>query len=111
VLMRWYRKNQLKKKGLRKVVRRLRRDIGSLSTRRPFTVLPIPEGSFKIAESILLQFASSNQIGANDSLHLAIAKCLQLSRPDSTIVTSDQPMKNVCGKEHIVFYDPEENAQ
>jgi len=108
VLMKCYRKGYFKKKGLRKVVKRLRRDAGPLSQTRPFAVLGFPQGSFKRAESILLEYANQNKINANDSLHLAVVLNLQSIFPNITIITSDHAMKNVCEKTNIPSYDPEE---
>lgn len=107
VLMKCYRKGQLKKKGLRNIIKRLRRDTGHNSRGRPFTILAVPDGSFKKAEIILLQYATLYGISANDSLHLAIAQSLSIGCVNFAIVTSDHSMKDVCIRVGIPFYDPE----
>ena len=105
VLKKQQRQGKLKPRVVRQVWNRLRDDVSqSVTTLRPFCELPIPDGCFRQAGSILLEYAGQFQFGANDALHLAIASLL----PDKPIfVTSDQSLKNVCNNIRLLCYDPE----
>ena len=107
VLMKYYRKGYLNKKTIRSVVKRVRRDTGIKSTTRPFTMIAIPNNSFKRAESILIKYASQYNVGSNDVLHLAAVENAQLEFNDVTFVTSDVSLQHVCNKIEILYYDPE----
>lgn len=104
ILMKYRRKGYLKQRTVRKFVRRMRRDIGS----RYFTPVPIREACFRRAERILLEHGHRDSIGSNDGLHLAIVENARLTFRNLTFVTSDRPLKNVCEKIGIPYYDPEE---
>jgi len=71
---------------------------------RQFELVPIPQGTFKLAHEILLNYAKNNDFGSHDALHLAIVK-KQINQ--AIMVTSDEAMKNVCAQVNIPIYDPE----
>ena len=108
VVMKSYRRGIFKRKMVNSIVYRLRRDreFGINDKPRSFQVIPIPEDTFRFAENILFQHAFTFDIGSNDALHLAIVKKLQLDF-SPILVTSDNPMQNVCKRLLISFYDPE----
>ena len=72
MLMEYYRKGLLRRKHVNAIARRLRRDSAVGRTNRPFQVIPVPEGAFREAEGILLQYADRYSFASNDALHLAI---------------------------------------
>jgi predicted nucleic acid-binding protein len=89
------------------IIELLKGDIGENDTIRPFKMIPVPDGFFTLAESILIENADSN-IQTNDALHLAIAKKLESSLESPIVmVTSDNSMKNVCGLMRLESYDSE----
>jgi len=77
---------------------------------RPFKIIPIHEEAFRLAESLLLQYALSLDISSNDALHLAIVEKLQ-SQFSAILVTSDNSMQKVCERLSIPFYDPETDEE
>ena len=105
VLKKQQRQGKLKPRLVRQVWNRLRDDVSqSVTTLRPFCELPMPDGCFRKAESILLEHAGQLSFGANDALHVAIASLI----PDKPIfVTSDQSLKNVCNNIDLPYLDPE----
>lgn len=108
VLMKYVRRGNLKRRVLQRIVKRYRRNIGVDNLKpRPFTIIQVPENSFVLAEKILLQYAGSSNIGSQDALHLAIAAKLQIKTPNITVVTSDNPMKNICNEMGLAIYDVE----
>jgi predicted nucleic acid-binding protein len=106
VLMKSYRQRVLKRKKLNTLVDLLRRNTGVNHTHRPFQLVQLPEDAFRVAENILLQQASTFDIGANDALHLAIVKQLPLT-PSPILVTSDRSMQHIGGRLGVAVYDPE----
>ncbi len=99
-----YRQKHLKKKVVRNMLKHLRKDV--CAPIRPFNIILMPDGLFRLGENILLQYALTFDIGSNDALHLAIVKKLQL-QPSPILVTSDNSMQKVCEQLSIPFYDPE----
>jgi len=91
----------LNQKQAEQVFERLKRDV-----RIFFTVVPLPEGAFHLAENILLRDAVIYSIGSNDALHLAIVQKLS-SQP--ILVTSDGSLQRVCERNQMTFYDPEKD--
>lgn len=110
VLARQARIKQLNKRRLRRIIKRISRDIGTQPSLRPFHLIPFPTLPFKAAETILIQQASRFGIGTNDALHLAIMQDLATAYPDIVLVTSDQSMQNVCNQLRLAFTDPEQSA-
>ncbi|MDM8522297.1 type II toxin-antitoxin system VapC family toxin [Desulfococcaceae bacterium HSG8] len=104
ILMKYRRKRYLKLRTVRRIARRIRRDTAS----HYFTMIPIPEASFRETERILLEHGHQQSIGSNDALHLAIVRNARPIFSDITFVTSDHSLKNVCEKVGIPCYDPEE---
>ncbi len=111
VVMKYQRKKFLKQKDVNKIFKRIRRDAGINTKTRPFEIMPMPDGVFRLAQSILLQHACVFQIGSNDALHLAIIKKLELQLFSIVMVTSDNSMKNVCYRIQTPVYDPENDQQ
>ena len=70
----------------------------------------MPDRSFSLAQSILLQYACTYQIGSNDALHLAIMKRFDINENSFIMVTSDNSMKKVCEKIRTRVYDPEKDV-
>ncbi len=111
VVMKYYRKKYLKKKDVTKLFKRIRRDAGIINTStRPFRIIPMPDRTFSLAQSILLQYACTYQIGSNDALHLAIMKRFDINEKFFIMVTSDNSMKRVCEKICTPIYDPEKDV-
>ena len=111
VVMKYYRKKYLKKKDVSKIFKRIRRDSGITDTStRPFRIISMPDGAFRLAQNILLQQACTYQIGSNDALHLAIMKQFDINENSFIMVTSDQSMKSVCEKICTPVYDPEKDV-
>ncbi|KHD07854.1 hypothetical protein PN36_13200 [Candidatus Thiomargarita nelsonii] len=108
VVMKSYRQGVFKRKKVKHIVNRLRRDREADLSRknRLFKVVPMPEDTFRLAENILFQQAFTFDIGSNDALHVAIVKELQ-SQFSIILVTSDKSMQNVCERLSIPFFDPE----
>ncbi|MDM8521917.1 type II toxin-antitoxin system VapC family toxin [Desulfococcaceae bacterium HSG8] len=107
VVVKYQRKRLLKQKDVNKVFKRIRRDAGKNTKIRPFEIIPMPDGVFRLAQSILLQHARIFQIGSNDALHLAIVKKSEPKASSTVMVTSDNSMKNVCDRIQTPVYDPE----
>ena len=110
-LMYWCRDDKLSRRDVRRLVERLRRDIGPESSSRPFCAVAVPDRAYTEAEKLLLLHGSGTRIEANDGLHLAIVVCLRENDPNVTMVTSDRPMKAICEKLSIPFLDPESPIQ
>ena len=106
VLMAYYRKGLLKRKQVHAIARRLRRDSAVGKTNRPFRVIPVPEGAFREAEGILLQYAGTYSFASNDALHLAIVIRQDAADP-VVLVTSDRALKHVAWQRSVTCYDPE----
>lgn len=100
------RRGELKPRAVRRVCNRMRDDIStkSFATSRPFCEIPMPDGCFRKAGSILLEYAGKFQFSANDALHVAIASLLP-NKP--VFVTSDRSLKNVCNNIGLSCYDPQ----
>lgn len=107
-LMRSRRQRHLKQKGLNKVVKRLRQDICLEEKAHHFRLCSISADDFRLAESILLQYAYHFSISSYDALHLAIVQKLHSYDLTVTMVTSDNSLKRVCEKTGVAFYDPEQ---
>ena len=109
VLMKYYRQRLIKRKQIHAIAKRLRRDSAIGNVHRPFRMVHIPAGSFRQAQSILLQEASEYNIQANDTLHLAIV--LALNAADSVaLVTSDGSLQHTARRRGIDWYDPETDS-
>ena len=110
VLMRKYRQGSIKKRQVRNIANRFRRDVSTKEFgRRPFKMSVLPESSYRNAESVLLNFAGKSNIGSLDGLHIGIVQSLQsVGYEDIIMVTSDQPMQTVCRRLDIQHYDPEQ---
>lgn len=105
VLKQKQRQGQLKPRAIRQVWNRLRDDVSqSSSTSRFFYELPIPDGCFRQAGNLLLEYAGQFSFSANDALHVAIA-CLLPDKP--VFVTSDKSLKLLCNEIKLPCYDPE----
>ena len=108
-LMKSYRQSIVKHKKIHQITKKVRRDISIIpqNSTRYFLSVPFPEGIFRQAEGYLLQHINDS-VGCNDTLHLSIVKKLQETTfPSIVMITSDRPLKNVCGKNGIPVYDPE----
>jgi len=108
VLMKYYRKRLIKRKQIHAIAKRLRRDSAIDNVHRPFRVVQIPDGSFRQAQSILLQDASRYSIQTNDALHLAIVLKLNTADP-VVLVTADGSLQNTAQRRGIDWYNPETN--
>lgn len=106
VLMEYYRKRLLKRKQVNTIAKRLRRDSAVGRTNRPFQVIPVPEGAFREAEGILLQYADRYSFASNDALHLAIVIRQSVNDP-VVLVTSDGAFKNAAQQKGVTCCDPE----
>ncbi|MDY7075645.1 MAG: type II toxin-antitoxin system VapC family toxin, partial [Chloroflexota bacterium] len=95
VLMKYYRQRLLKRKQVRAVAKRLRRDSTTGNVHRPFRMVQVLTDSFRQAQSILLQEASEYNIQANDALHLAILLALNTSDP-VVLVTCDKSLQHTA---------------
>jgi predicted nucleic acid-binding protein len=109
-LMKHRRQHHEKRKKIHKLALRLRRDTGTETKKRRFNIVPLPDGVFRLAETILLEHGYNFDIGSNDALHLAIAAKLQAYFAAAVLVTSDNSMQKVCEKMQILFHDPENIA-
>ncbi len=107
ILMKYRRKRLLKSKAVRKLARLVRHDTGTDTKKRSFAKILMPDGSFRLAENTLLQYAYTSDISSNDALHLAIVKKLHTHFPVIVLVTSDNSMKHICEKLEISCYDPQ----
>jgi len=109
VLMKYYRQGFIKRRHVRAIAQRLRRDSAVGRTNRPFQVIQIPDGSFREAQGILLQDGSHYDLQANDALHLAIV--VKLGVADSVVlVTSDGALQNTAQRRGVDWYDPEDSG-
>ena len=109
VLMKYHRKKPVKRKHVNAIIRRMRRDVGTVNRHRPFRVDDLPENVFREAESILLR-CGDNAIQTIDALHLAVVVRLdRLSTSTIVLVTSDGPLLNAAQKSGVNCYDPEAN--
>jgi predicted nucleic acid-binding protein len=95
-ICKWVRKGYIRRGSARKIVKRLRKDIGSVTGGRPFRMIKIPEGVFRLAERILLERAVESAIGSCDALHLAMASRISSVSALFILVTSDIPMQGCC---------------
>ena len=99
-------KKTLNSRNMNKILKAVRRNIGSPASNRIFEIQALPPSTFRKAEAILLQYGPKYAISSNDSLHLSIGGALSVTT-GSVMVTSDQSMQLVCQAEDIIFYDPE----
>ena len=106
VLMKYYRKGHLKRKQVRALAKRLRRDAALTSSNRPFRVISLPHGAFRAAEGILLQWGYQYDLQSNDSLHLAIVVKLNEANP-VVVVTCDNSLTHTARHEKMSCYNPE----
>ena len=100
VLMKYYRKKELKKNEASVTYEKLKRDIGP---DRKFQLIPLPVDSFSSAESILIKLAHCS-IDSFDALHIAAALGMK-DRP--VMATSDKAMQHACAQLGLACYDPE----
>jgi len=107
IVVKRYRQKLLKRKNVKTMFKHLRKDARLNTQHRPFEIIEMPEGVFRMAENILLQHALTFDIGSNDALHIAIVKTLQSQSLSPILVTSDKSMQRVCERLSIAFYDPE----
>lgn len=106
VLMKYYRQRLIKRRQIHAIAKRLRRDSAIGNTHRPFRMVQVPDGSFRQAQSILLQDAGACSIQPNDALHLAIVLSLDTADP-VMLVTSDGPLQNTAQRRGVDCYNPE----
>lgn len=108
VLMKEYRRGNLRRSEAERLVERLRRDISitGVNTNRPFRTVEMPDGIFKRAENLLL-LNFRTDIVANDALHIAIVEKLSSAMSDLVMVSSDNGIKYVCNKIALATFDPE----
>ncbi len=109
VLMKYYRKRLIKRKQVRAIAKRLRRDSTTGNVHRPFRIVHISADSFRQAQSILLQEAGKYNIQANDALHLAIVLALNADG-SVALVTCDGSLQHTAQRRGIHCYDPERNS-
>jgi predicted nucleic acid-binding protein len=108
VLMKYYRKGQVRRRQINKIVKRLRRDAGTVNPHRPFRVVNFSDTAFREGERLLLHYAGDAAIQTNDALHLAIAMHNDASpSPTVVFVTSDGALGAVVQKQCLGCYDPE----
>lgn len=108
VLMKYYRKKSIRRRDVHAIAKRVRRDSTVGKSNRPFQVIQVPDGSFREAEGILLQYGNSYDLQTNDVLHLAIVVSFQNQLATSlALVTSDHVLKNVAQRKGVIWYDPE----
>ena len=110
VLMKYSRKKFIKRKQVHAVASRLRRDAAIDNVYRPFRVTPLPAGSFREAEGILLHYGSHYNVQSNDALHLAIVLKLNMGNP-VVLVTADNSLQITALRRGIDWYDPETGEQ
>ena len=108
VLAQNVRMKKLKKTMMRRIVKRMRYEIGSSNSHKTFTVLETPQAAFREAQSILLQHGITRTIGSGDALHIGIV--VRHRDMNLTIVTSDQGFKHVCSAMAIPVFDPEKDS-
>ncbi len=97
-LMDFFRKKEINKSNLKKLTQRFYED-----TENRFILIANPENIFFDAQQLILTYGKTNNISANDALHICIAKCI----PNGIIVTSDRVIKNICDKIQLATFDPE----
>lgn len=107
VLMKYYRKKIIKRRELNSILKRIRRDVGTINRHRPFSLVTISTNKYKISEQILLSYADRHAIQTNDALHLAIALELASNGHDITFVTSDNALANVATAHTMPCLNPE----
>jgi len=108
VLMKFFRKKEIKRKHLNSIIEQLKQDIGT-TPRHRFQLMTTQEGVFQKARALMMKYAATYELGTNDSLHVAIAS---LCTPSVIMVTSDGgkndgKMKGVCKEIKLSAYDPE----
>ncbi|MDM8515258.1 type II toxin-antitoxin system VapC family toxin [Desulfobacterales bacterium HSG16] len=101
-----YRKGELKKRTIKRILDRLKKDIHEKADSR-FQVIKMPVGVFRAAEIILRQYSMESRIGIGslDALHVAIVTKLPSLSP--VMVTWDKAMQRVCEKLEIEVYSPD----
>ncbi len=108
VLMKFFRKKEIKRKHLNSIIEQLKRDIGTTSRHR-FQLITTQEGVFQKARALMIRYAEKYELGTNDSLHIAMAS---LCNPPVIMVTSDGgknegKMKGICKEINLHICDPE----
>jgi predicted nucleic acid-binding protein len=108
VLMKEYRRQNIRKAQAVALIKRMRRDtsLTGMNAGRPFQSIELPSGIFRGAEALLWQHYRID-IVANDALHIAIADKLMDNHSDLEMVTSDKGVKFVCGQINLMVFDPE----
>lgn len=109
VLMKYHRKGFVKRKHVRAIARRMRRDAAAGNSHRPFRVVDLPSGAFREAEGILLELAGQHSFGSSDALHLGVIVRQTLSVP-VVFVTADQALQQAAQRRSISWYDPEKDT-
>jgi len=109
VLMKYFRQGKLKKKAVNRVIDQLKHDIGT-TPRHRFQLVATPEGVFRDARALMIEYAMKYELSTNDALHIAMARTLT---PPVIMVTSDGgksdsgKMKGVCSQIRLEVFDPE----
>lgn len=107
VFVRQFRGGKLKRRQLRRLIKRLKQDVGTLY--RPFVLVPVTPLPTQTVRTILIQQATINSIGMIDALHLAYMLELQTTYENLYLLTSDRPMQQAATRLNISFFDPEKS--
>jgi len=102
-LTKGYRKKEIQKNHLRKILQKVRHDIEETHL---FEITHIPTEAYNKAQELLINNPES-KFGSNDALHLAVVYNLHQINSGFTMVTFDEPMQRICQRIGLDFYDPE----
>lgn len=109
VLLQYYRRGALKRKDVRAIAKRVRRDTARGNSHRPFRLLMLTEEAFREAQSILLEHACNYSFGSNDALHLGII--LRSQEVNGVhFVTCDRSLQRAAQHRRVAWYDPEKDC-
>lgn len=107
VLMKYYRKKLIKRRELNSILKRIRRDVGTRNTHRPFSLILLSTKKFQVSEQILLNYADRHAIQTNDALHLAVALDIANNGNEIIFVTSDNALYHVATSHTLSCFNPE----